>query len=415
MSEQGGRLLPYTSLHALTRIHVERVLPVPGEILVRIGDWVDASQVIGRVPVHGEVRVVNVAQVLGLIDIDLSQVMVKKRGDWVESGEVLAARRAILPFWHKPCRSPVTGRLAAMGYGWVVIETEQVAQTPGSSRGCPSAAEWRPEARLCNLSALVPGHVVDVASNRSVILETVGAHIVGACGLGGEVGGVLRVAVDGPGDMLASDDVGMGFNNAVLLGGAGLTPEVVERAGEMQVKGMIVGSMSASLLESLKEPPFPIVATEGYGNLPMSSIAFDILKRQEGREVYLNGRGGHTRQLRPTIVVPLTEYARSENEALVSPSPMEPLRTGDLVRAVRRPLMGQLGEVVSFPTEPQTLPSGFSLTGAQVVFADLATTESGRDNALRTEEGHALSSVAAVRPVSSSRFVPWANLERVGS
>jgi hypothetical protein len=401
-------------ISSMARVRLERVLPVPGQILVRIGEQVEATQAIARIPVRGEIQVFNVARVLGMAEGDLSQVMVKKRGDWVQSGELLAARQGILPFWHKPCRSPLTGRVIAISHGWVVIEAEHGALPRSTSREYPSVAERRIEAGLSSLPALVPGYVVDITGNRSVTIETVGAHIVGVCGLGGEGTGVLRVAVDGPGDMLTADDIKLGFNHAVLLGGAGLTSEVVERAGEMQIRGIIVGSISAGL-ESLPAPPFPIVATEGYGRLSMSPTAFDILKRQEGREVYLNGRGDQTRQnLRPIVVAPLTDYVWGEHESLTSPSLIEPVRVGDRVRAVRRPFMGHVGEILSFSAEPQVVPSGFSLTGAQVAFAGLAATESQREKALQADESDGVSSEATVRPGRSSRFVPWPNLERIG-
>src|SRR5512136_169034 len=97
-SESTGTLLPHSRISALTRIRVERRLPAPGQILVRVGEPVAALQPIARCAARGEIRVVNVAHILGLDDPDLARVMVKKQGALVQAGETIDARRGTLPF-----------------------------------------------------------------------------------------------------------------------------------------------------------------------------------------------------------------------------------------------------------------------------------------------------------------------------
>lgn len=372
MDGHTGPVLPHTRISSMTSILIERTLPVPGKILVRIGEQVGASQKIAQTPGRGDIRVVNVARILGLENPDLSRVMVKKRGDRVGAGETIAARRGILPFLHKPCRSPVAGRLAGIGHGWVMIETE---------------------AETLDLLAFVSGCVKAITHDLSVTVETAGAYIQGACGVGGEANGVLQVPVDGPADALAPADIGMGFNRAVLVGGASLSPEVVERARAMKVGGIIVGSISAALHDLRPPPPFPIVATEGYGHMPMSELVFDILKRLEGHQASLSARMGDPwDSTRPEIIVPLEEEAPGDAPHFHrSHDPSRPTRTGDWVRVVRQPLSGQIGEIVTLPDEPRRLPSGLSLAGAQVAF---------------TRE-------QCPQGVGASQFVPWLNLERI--
>ncbi len=373
----------------MTRIRVERVLPAPGEILVRTGERVEALQKIARIPARGQIRVVNVARMLGLGTPDLSQVMLKKRGDRVEAGETIAARRGVLPFLHKPCRSPVAGRLVAIGHGWVVIEEESSLSPKGIGQGSEAQAE--------DLLAFVPGRVAAITDHRSVTIESAGVHIVGACGVGSEGNGVLQVAVKDPTQVLTADDVELGFNNAILVGGAGVSPEALDRASEMKVRGIIVGGISASLHDRIPSPFFPIVATEGYGDLPMSPLAFDILKRLEGHEVSISGRMGEVWDYaRPSVIVPLMEYLEDEGIPAAGDAPFEPARAGDQVRAVRQPLLGQVGEIVALPAEPQPVASGLSLAGAQVAFAG------------------AQYPAGTVYPAGTWHFVPWLNLERIG-
>lgn len=423
MPTRRGPVLPHTRISPMARICIQRALPAPGEILVRTGERVDALKKIARATPRGETRVVNVARILGLDDPDLSRVMVKKRGDRVEAGETIAARRGVLPLLHKPCRSPIAGRLAAMSHGWVVIEAE---------------------AEPIDLMAFVYGQVVAITDNRSVIIETTGAHIVGACSVGGEGNGVLQVPVEKPTDWLAPDDIGLGSNNAVLVGGAGVSPEVLERAREMRVSGMIVGSISESL-RKLTPPPFPIVATEGYGDVPMSPAVFEILQQLEGRETSISGRMGKAwDDIRPAIIVPLAEYppgpsrGQSPGRAPVGDSEGdagqdlagvpalqksdvsdEPAQAGDRVRAIRQPLLGKVGEILALSERPQRVPSGLSLTGAQVAFAG---EQYPSDTPPRIPAGDFEGSVPSMRttppwgtvpPTGTTQFVPWLNLERI--
>jgi hypothetical protein len=372
-SEPSGTLLPYSRISPLTRIRVERRLPRPGEILVRAGEPVAALQTIARCAARGGIRVVNVAHILGLDAPDLARVMVKKRGDPVQAGETIAARRGKLPFLHKPCRSPVTGRLAIISGGCVEIEGAP-----------PAGAEW------LEVPAFVNGRVASIVDTRSVTIEATGAVVAGACGVGGEGHGILQMAVQGPAEPLVLADLGAGRSDAVLVGGGSLTPETIDRAREMKVGGIIVGSISASLLD-LTPPPFPVVATEGFGDQPMSPIIFDMLKRFEGHEVSLGvsaGQGtGAGPDERPLIIIPLASLATGEIPADTLSA--APARIGDHVRAVRQPLAGRVGEIVALPAEARRLPSGLSLTGAQVAFATNSLQENER------------------------RFVPWLNLERI--
>jgi hypothetical protein len=370
-----------------------------------VGERVAASQKIARIPAHGEMRVVNVARTLGLDDPDLSGVLLKKRGDRVEAGEVLAARRALLPFWYKPCRSPISGRVAAISHGWVVVEAEPDSHSRPGEKG--SGDQWRAGPETADLLAGVAGEVVVIADGRSVTIETIGAHIVGACGIGGEGSGVLRVSTQDPGHTLTADDVELGSNDAILVGGAGVSPDALERAREMRVKGIIVGGISPWRYASHPAPPFPVVATEGYGNLPMSRIAFEILKRWEGHQASIvEQMDGAARRLRPAIVVSLGEEQR-ESELPASLPPQDPVRQGDRVRAVRRPLLGQVGEIVSWSTQAQFVPSGLALSGAHVEFAGVESMGSLHSEAIGQTERR-------LQARDHVRFVPWLNLERIG-
>jgi hypothetical protein len=421
MSQQMCPLVPYAQISPTGPIRVERVLPEPGDILVRVGDRVEASQTIARTRRRGATYVLNVAQILGVAGADLAHMMVKKRGDRVEAGEVLAAKQGFLPFWYKPCRSPVPGRLVAVEFGWAVIEADSEAALKITSSQSGAADEARVITEMWSVPALVPGQVVDIGAGRSVIIETMGTYIVGACGMGGEGTGVLRVAVAAPTGTLTADDIGMGFNNAVLLGGSNLSPEALTRAIEMKVRGIIVGSISASVLDLVPDPPFPIVATEGYGHSSMSPQVFDVLRGLEGREVFLSGKMGKPwDDDHPSIAVPLAKDVPDANAGTGNLPPVESPRVGVRVRAVRRPVMGRIGQVVSFSAESRTVASGLSLTGADVAFADPNQASIEGPDVGQVQVPSDIVSASSIeagnvgQAQNTTQFVPWLNLERIG-
>jgi hypothetical protein len=139
----------------------------------------------------------------------------------------------------------------------------------------------------------------------------------------------------------------------------------------------------------------------------MSPMAFDILKQLEGHEASISGRmgegwDGH----RPGIIVPLANHRPEEiGELAKTIVPTEPARVGHRVRAVRNPVMGQMGEIALIPSEPQTLLSGLTVPGARVAFADSERPPVQRD---------AVSEQDVVGSRSQGlHFVPWLNLEHV--
>jgi hypothetical protein len=195
----------------------------------------------------------------------------------------------------------------------------------------------------------------------------------------------------------------------------------LQRAIEMKVRGIIVGSMSASVVGLVSDLPLPIVATEGYGHLSMSPHLFNVLKELEGREVFLSGKMGKPwSDDRPIIAIPLAKDVLTEMPVSEDLLPIEAPRIGGRVRAVRRPLMGRMGRIVSFSAESRKVASGLSLAGAYVAFADSNQSQVEGADGMQAQVPNdppapSFIDAGAVEPARSApHFVPWLNLERVG-
>ena len=337
---------------------------------MQVGEAVTAAQAVARVPggKHRRVHVLDVASTLGLPWRDLSAVMVKRRGDRVRAGDMIAARGGRLTLLYRPCRAPVDGQIVAIAQGWVVIETDS---------------------QPADIPALVAGRVAALRPECGVTIETVGAWLDGACGLGGEAIGTLRVAVGSPADDLAPEQITDEVGHALLVTGGAAEREMLERAAAVGAAGVIAGSIPVTLSS---DPPLPVVAMEGYGQRRMSRERFDLLRSLDGRAAAISAPAGDARQrLRLAIVVPLPQAAPTPKERV---DLARTARVGDRVRAVRAPWAGWMGEIVSLRDETGWTPSGFNLSGAAVRWVGDLSEGSG--------------------PERSVQWVPWLNLEREG-
>jgi hypothetical protein len=334
---------PETQVTPLTSIRRERVLPAPGEILVQAGDWVDPMQVVARVDLPGDFRIVSIARLLDVPVAKAKRYFMVKPGDEVERGQMIARKGRLLG---RSVRSPISGQVTASGGGRLLIEA-------------PST--------LFELLAYIGGKVANVLDPHGLIVETTGAVIQGVWGGGGgssgENLGVIRCVAENPDDLLTAEAVDLSHQGMILAGGIAADKDAFEQAREFQVRGIVVGGLLPELLSYVEELPFPVVVIEGIGAIPMSGPAFDLLQTNDGREASISGRF-QTRWpvIRPEIVIPLHAESLPPSQAQAG----MPLTVGAQVRIVRAPYTGATGTVVALPSQRRRTETGAEVYGAEV-------------------------------------------------
>jgi hypothetical protein len=332
-----------TRIAPLTSVRRERVLPAPGEILVRTGDRVEPMQIVARTNLLGDFRIVPVAR---LLDVSASQIkphLRVKPGDQVKRGQVIARRGRISV---RTIKSPIDGVVTASGNGRVLIETSPT---------------------LFELPAYISGTVTHVLEPHGLVIETTGAVIQGVWGAGGgpsgETVGVLRCMVANPQELLRTIDVDISCRGMILVGGAGLTDPVIEQAEELQVQGIIVGGLAPELIPRVEKLPFPVIVTEGIGAAAMSEPVSQLLTTHDGREASISA---HTQPrwplMRPEIIIPLFAETLPPSQSQLG----APLTVGVRVRVVRAPYMGVIGTVRAIPAHPHRTDIGAKVYGVQV-------------------------------------------------
>ena len=323
-----------------------RRLPIPGEVLHKVGDKVNYDTKVARTEISGEPEIVKVAMVLGVEAEDMHRFMLKKVGDKVKEGENIAFYSALFGLIKKNVSSPKDG----------VIESVSEVTGQVIIRGQPIPIE---------VEAYLPGTIVNVIPREGAVVQTHGAFIQGIFGIGGEVHGEIKVIVSNNDEMVSPEKIGPDCKGKVLIGGSLVTLEAMKKAAEVGASALVVGGVRHQDLTTFtgqeigvaitgqEEVGFTLIITEGFGKMNMSATTFKLLKSFEGCLACVNGatqiRAG---VLRPEIIIPHED--REEEKGGTFAMGMVP---GTPVRIIRQPYFGAIGVVDSLPVELKAMES----------------------------------------------------------
>jgi hypothetical protein len=308
-------------------------------VLVNSGDRVDSTQVVGRTSLPTDFRIVAVARLLGVTTSEAEACLQVSLGDTVHRGDVLAKRGGLIG---RSIETPIDGILTAMGGGRVLIEAQ------------PAPFE---------LHAYISGSILSVRESRTITIETVGALIEGAWGCGEESVGVLKSMTERPDEALHARAIDPSCHGSVLVTGTVMDREPLQRAENVEARGILTGGLAPDLVPAVKELSIPTIVTEGLGELPMMGEAFNLLKEHEGREVSISGETKMRWNLkRPEIIIPLPNSKPPTNEKERSGE----LRPGARVRVIRMPHMGSVGTVREIPQYARRIATGARVRCAEV-------------------------------------------------
>ncbi|TAL12305.1 MAG: hypothetical protein EPO02_02060 [Nitrospirae bacterium] len=363
----GHTYTPGLTVTPRTVISKKRILPLPGTVLVQAGETVASATVVARAELPGKVHVVNLVNQLGILPEDLPDYMIKREGEQIGKGEILAETKPFLGIkWLKTeIPSPVTG----------TVETVSTATGQVILREPPRPVE------LC---AYLDGTVVEAFPGQGVRVEATCAFIQGIFGIGGETWGEMVLAVSSPDEELTESLLGPQHAGKIVVGGAFAGAEVLARAKAVGVKGIVVGGMHDKDLRALlgydlgvaitgtEHVGFTLILTEGFGRIPMARKTFDLLTKLGGRKACVSGatqiRAG---VIRPEIIVPLAPGERVEGiEAGQVGEARGGVKIGDPVRVIREPFFGHIGQVVGLPAELTGIPTESHVRVMEVMFSD---------------------------------------------
>ncbi len=343
-----------------TVIHRRRMLPLPGKVLVNVGNLVRSDQPVARAELPGKVYPVNLANQLSVAPGEIKDYLIKKEGDVVEKDQILAENKPLITWFKTEIRSPVTGTIESIS-----TVTGQVL--------------LREPPRVLQLLAYVDGTIVETIPQQGVVVETTCSLVQGIFGIGGETSGEIVMAVKAPDEPLTPGHFNSTMKGTVVVGGSFLSADAMKQAKSVGVAGVVVGGIHDEDLRALlgydlgvaitgtEHVGFTLILTEGFGTIPMAAKTFTLLSAYVGRKASISGatqiRAG---VIRPEIIIPQVE-TDSEVTAQVQRAG---IRIGDPVRIIRDPLFGRIGEVSALPSELTKIPTESEVRVLEVKFSD---------------------------------------------
>ncbi len=332
-----------------TVLRKRRILPIPGEVLVREGDPVEASTVVARTLLPGKVHTVNVVNRLGISPGEIRGYMLKREGEPVEAGEPIAESRPFIRWLKTQVPSPIRGT--------VEIISEVTGQV--LLREPPQPLE---------LSAYLDGRVVEIIPREGVVVETTCAFVQGIFGIGGETTGKLAFAVERPEDILTPERIRPEHRGTILIGGSFASGETITRAREVGVKALVVGGVHDLDLRRLlgydlgvaitgtERIGLTLILTEGFGRIPMAVRTFDLLASKVGWKASCSGatqiRAG---VIRPEVIIPLHQPSAGSFQPSGVKGEEGGVNVGDTIRIIREPYFGLIARVKELPPEPRPI------------------------------------------------------------
>ena len=325
-----------------TLLKKKRLLPIPGKVLAGMDQQVDSLDIVAQTELPGKVFSVNVANRLSVGPEEIQDFMLRKEGEAVKKGDIIAENKPFFKWFKTAVESPVDGTVESVSFitGQVLL---------------------REPPKVLPIMAYVKGKVVEVTPNFGVTIEAEGTFIQGIFGVGGETNGEIAVAVASPDQDLAPEDIKENYKGKIVIGGKHASLTTIKRAIELGVNAIVVGGIHDRDLRQLlgydigvavtgsEQLGITVIVTEGFGMIPMAEYTFKLLSSRNGEKASVSGatqiRAG---VMRPEIIVPgfprnVTECKKDQGRGWIEP--------GDPIRIIREPHFGVIGTVKSLPPE----------------------------------------------------------------
>lgn len=296
---------------------LDRLLDRPGEVLVQVGEAVAPETVVAKASAAEKPMTLFVASELSVPSDNIQRHLTKPVGSTFGTGDVIArARRGLRTV---SVTAPSAGTLLS-------IDESNGTVTFSVSSGHDA------------LHALVHGEVERIIPDYGAVVRAVGARAFGILGFGEDAIGELVFGPDRSDREVTPDAVRDLWRGKIVVCGMTVGVPALQKLKQVGVAGIIVGSLAesdirrflttgaaqsgtpgtdvpqrvfwgsrhpgASFAATAPDAPFVIVATEGFGRIPMAEPMFNFLRQYEGQHASVTATTSVGNQLkRPEIYV----------------------------------------------------------------------------------------------------------------
>jgi len=345
--------------HKLAVIQREVILPAEasGVVTVVNDQRVDVRDVVARGLVPGKFMVIDAKAFFKLkTAAEVDELLLVTVDDEVDELKPLAGQTSGRG---KRLFSPVTGRVASIADGLIVVEQLNA---------------------VIDLEAGLRGRVTEVKAGRGALIEATGTQIQGVWGNGGRAIAVVVNEGQNPIESATVDVMGSRFSTSVVVLRRPITEDILSAAADQNVAGLVAPSMSVELADLAHVQPYAVMLIEGFGDMRLNRAVAQVFQDLEGVQITLDAAQPQVWDARRPEAVMNVQPKGSD--VPTRPSPNLTLRAGMGVRVVGGDHSGQLGSVVNLPNELVLLDNGLrvpcalvELGGDQRIFAPLTNLE----------------------------------------
>ncbi|MBF0408812.1 MAG: hypothetical protein HQM10_15805 [Candidatus Riflebacteria bacterium] len=323
MRKYSGPLYLENCLHKISR-----KLGNINDLKVCIGQEVFPESVLAKIVREGAVFEINAAAELSCEPSEVAGFLLKKQGEKVSKGEILALTPGIFGLLRKKITSPADG----------VVESfsDESGQLLINELPCVE-----------RVYASVFGKVYSI-DQFSIIIEVRCDLVQGIAGFGCEASGNIHV----------SENLNAECQSKIVVLEASPSLEMLIRAGETKIAGLITGGMEPEIIERFlgkeisvpitgnEKIPYPIIFTEGFGNCCINFRSMEIFRKNEGKSALISAatqvRAGVKR---PEIIV----TQNTDLTALLIDEADKVFQPGKKVRIIRDGCFGCCGVIENLP------------------------------------------------------------------
>ena len=282
-----------------TLITKDRILPLRGDVVVKVGQHLAAEEVVARTDLPGNVTPLNAANLLGCLPGDVRGALLVKEGEKITKDQVIAESKSFFGLFKNKMAAPITGTLEAVSD----VTGQLILRDP------PIPVE---------IDSYLEGQVTSIYEHEGVEIQAIGAFIQGIFGIGGETYGNIQMITDSPDEVIDESKIPSDCQHHILVGGSLATYEAVKKAIANGASAIVVGGFDSFDLKKLlgyeqgvaitggEQIGITLVLTEGFGKITMARRTFDLLKRNEGHKASVSG----ATQIRAGVISPRSSLPR---------------------------------------------------------------------------------------------------------
>ncbi len=341
-----------------TVMHVNRSFTVRrGEFHVSVGQEVHPEDILGYGEVIAGFKILNIAALLEVPPAKGLLYLKRRLGQIIYEGEILAQKDGLFGLGQKVIQAPSDGMLEAYDE-----KTGQLRLKIAPKK----------ETLVSGVFGIID-HIEPLTGQATI--KTMASTIYGVAGSGKDRSGIVH-CLGKPDMFVSSKQVDESLVGRILVGGAVLFADAIQKAINAKIAGIVTGGMDAKDYRGMagghlqftskhwSDIGISILVTEGFVSQAIDQELWKFLQDAEGFFAIMDGNRAQLilPSRHPESINTLRKTALPLNSKISLEEKIEivPLQVGQNVRIVSEPNLGTIGKVISIDQSMTKLGSGIS-------------------------------------------------------